>query len=101
MEKMPSSSDEATPPQGPEIWSVPFDPNSEITHNTVVEMFRRRSRLLDGKGLSSSLLVPGWIWRWNWSWGSRGLGIGFILLFCYMSDFRRNIEIMHDYHGTW
>ena len=34
---MPSSSNEATPPQGPEIWSVPFDPNSEIAHNTVVE----------------------------------------------------------------
>ena len=34
---MPSSSNEATPPQGPEIWSVPFDPNSEITHNTMVE----------------------------------------------------------------
>ena len=34
---MPSSSDEATPPQGPEIWSVPFVPNSEIAHNTMVE----------------------------------------------------------------
>ena len=37
VEKMPSSSDEATPPQGPEIWSVPLDPNSEIAHNTMVE----------------------------------------------------------------
>ena len=37
MEKMPSSSDEATPPQGSEIWSVPFVPNSEIAHNTMVE----------------------------------------------------------------
>ena len=36
---MPSSSDEATLPQGPEIWSVLFDPNSEISLNTVEKMY--------------------------------------------------------------
>ena len=34
---MSSSSDGATPPQGPEIWSVPLDPNSEFAHDTVVD----------------------------------------------------------------
>ena len=37
---MPSSHRQlrrSKPPQGPEIWSVPFDPNSEIAHNTLVE----------------------------------------------------------------
>ena len=62
---MSSSSDGATPPQGPEIWSVPLDPNSEFAYNTVVDdvtfvNLSEGTALGDGGSLFSSLDVkPG------------------------------------------
>ena len=109
---MPSSSDEATPPQGPEIWSVPLDPNSEIAYNTVVDegdvtsVLRKKlnvffvnlsegTALGDGGSLFSSLDVKpgfstvGWLGRGREGWDSRSV-------ICPSSVFRQINELMRD-----
>ena len=90
VEKMPSSSDEATPPQGPEIWSVPLDPNSEFAYNTVVDdvTFVNLSEgraLGDGGSLFSSLDVKPGFSTVGWE-GEERVGI-VVLLFVLQVSF--------------